>query len=102
MIGQVQMLIMEPDGIASSRVSSDILSNIIIGRNRGMLMSKGGKKGIWSGEYGSSPNPATVDWGKSDSQLADALSRTHNDPKRAPTSANNRAKKWFNSKRPKR
>jgi len=64
------------------------------------LMSKHGRQNVWPDEYGNPPNTKDVDWTKSDSQLADELSKENGDDRRGPTSSNNIAKKWFRDKRP--
>lgn len=65
----------------------------------GYIYSKGGTQTIWPDDYGFPPNPKTIDWRKSDSELANELSKAFDDAVRGPKSSNNRAKKWFNGKR---
>ncbi|WP_153847055.1 DUF6443 domain-containing protein [Sphingobacterium paramultivorum] len=66
------------------------------------LMSKGGPRNVWPDEYGPPPTTADTDWSKSDSQLANEAANRVGDTLRGSKTAHNRAKKVFNSKRPKR
>ena len=64
--------------------------------------SKGGKQNIWPDQYGHPPKVGDVDWKKSDQQLADEKSKAVGDTKKGPGTPNNKAKKWFRDKRPKK
>ena len=65
------------------------------------LMSKGGPRNIWPDQYGYPPNVNDIDWGRSDGQLADELSKAFGDDKKGQGTPNNHARKWFRDKRPK-
>lgn len=68
--------------------------------SRPYTYSKGGKKNVWpDGQY-PKPNPNTIDWSKSDKQLADEI--TGRGVPTGQRTAHNEIKKWFNHKPPKK
>ncbi len=73
---------------------------LVVDHSEPIVRSKGGRSNIWPDQYGPAPNVKDVDWGKSDSELANEKSNEVGDAKRGPGSANNKAKKWYRDKRP--